>query len=124
MLLCHSLQFLACFHPRIFFLLLLSLTLTTQCCFLDTFFSLDVAAIEMDMGKPVQYDKEIVTIGLSNILSGCTGGFTGSYIFSQTIFTYRTHCNSRMVGMWVMIGELILFFVYVDPMMYIPLVSK
>ncbi len=77
----------------------------------------------MDMGKPVKYDPEIMVIGLGNILSGCSGGFTGSYIFSQTIFTYRTHTNTRMVGLWVIAGELLLFVLRVDPMMYIPLVS-
>ncbi len=78
----------------------------------------------MEMAKPVSYDSEIMTIGLANILSGCTGGFTGSYIFSQTIFTYRTRCNTRMIGLWVVLGEVILFFVYVDPLMYAPLVSE
>ncbi len=83
-----------------------------------------MAAIEMDMAKPVSYDSEIMTIGLANIFSGSTGGFTGSYIFSQTIFTYRTHCNTRMVGLWVVLGEVVFFFAYVDPMMYVPLVSE
>ncbi len=76
------------------------------------------------MGKPVKYDSEIMVIGLGNILSGCSGGFTGSYIFSQTIFTYRTHCNTRLVGIWVIAGEMLLFFLYLDPMMYVPLVSE
>ena len=33
---------------------------------------------------PVDFDREIQTVGLGNLLSGCTGGFTGSYIFSDT----------------------------------------
>ena len=52
--------------------------------------SLDVAAIQMDMGKQLDFNHELITIGLSNLVSGCTGGFTGSYIFSQTIFTFRS----------------------------------
>lgn len=28
--------------------------------------SLDVAAIEMEIGKPLDYDKELTTVGLSN----------------------------------------------------------
>ena len=31
-------------------------------------------------------------------MSGLTFGFTGSYIFSQTIFTYRTGVHSRWIG--------------------------
>jgi MFS superfamily sulfate permease-like transporter len=35
------------------------------------------------------------------VVSGMTVGFTGSYIFSQTIFTYRTGCKSRWIGILV-----------------------
>jgi SulP family sulfate permease len=35
------------------------------------------------------------------VASGLTIGFTGSYIFSQTIFTCRTRTNSRWVGFLV-----------------------
>jgi MFS superfamily sulfate permease-like transporter len=35
------------------------------------------------------------------VVSGLTGGLTGSYIFSQTIFTYRTGCRSRWIGVLV-----------------------
>jgi SulP family sulfate permease len=47
----------------------------------------------MDMGEALDTNKEMVTVGISNVMSGLTGGFTGSYIFSQTIFTYRTGCH-------------------------------
>jgi CRP-like cAMP-binding protein len=36
------------------------------------------------------------------VMSGLTFGFTGSYIFSQTIFTYRTGVHSRAVGCMIM----------------------
>ena len=53
--------------------------------------SLDVLlAIQMDMGKQLDFNHELITVGISNTLSGLLGGFTGSYIFSQTIFTFRT----------------------------------
>ncbi len=94
--------------------------------------SLDVAAIQMDMGrqarhaaavpsptvrclppapepKQLDFNHELVTVGLSNALSGLTGGFTGSYIFSQTIFTFRTGTNSRACGLVVIAAELLLF---------------
>jgi hypothetical protein len=37
------------------------------------------------------------------VLSGLMFGFTGSYIFSQTIFTYRTGVHSRWIGILIMI---------------------
>jgi len=64
---------------------------------------LDVAAISMDMGEALDTNKELATVGACNFMSGCTIGFTGSYIFSQTIFTYRTGCRSKWVGIFIMI---------------------
>ena len=37
-------------------------------------------------------------VGISNLLSGCTGGYTGSYIFSQSIFSLRSGIRSRLAG--------------------------
>jgi len=37
------------------------------------------------------------------VMSGLTFGYTGSYIFSQTIFTYRTGVHSRWIGVLIMI---------------------
>ncbi|CAN0399430.1 unnamed protein product, partial [Scytosiphon promiscuus] len=41
--------------------------------------SLDIAAIEIEMGEPLDTNKELNTVGWSNIISGLTGGFTGRY---------------------------------------------
>ena len=49
--------------------------------------SLDVAAIEMEMAKPLDYSKKLTAAGISNALSGLTGVFPGSYMLSQIIFT-------------------------------------
>jgi len=59
------------------------------------------AAISMDMGEALDTNNELMTVGISNLLSGLTGGMTGSYIYSQTIFTYRTGCRSRWIGILV-----------------------
>ncbi len=67
---------------------------------------LDVAAIAMDMGEALDTNKELVTVGIGNVLSGLGFGFTGSYIFSQTIFTYRTNVHSRWIGVLVMVAYL------------------
>ena len=60
--------------------------------------SLDVAAIELELNEPLDYNHELKMIGVSNVVSGLTGGYTGSYIFSQSIFTLRAGIRSRMAG--------------------------
>jgi len=66
---------------------------------------LDVAAIELELGKKLDYDHELSTVGLSNFVSGVTGGYSGSYIFSQTIFTLRSGVRDRIAGFTVAILE-------------------
>lgn len=46
---------------------------------------------------------------------------TGSYIFSQTLFTRRTGCDSRLVGWVVTVSELVICVVTVDPLAFVPL---
>ena len=43
-------------------------------------------------------NSELAVVGWSNVASGLLGGFTGSYIFSQTVFTCRSGAHSRVVG--------------------------
>lgn len=66
---------------------------------------LDVAAIEVDLGRPLDMDAELATVGKSNLVAGLCGGFTGSYIFSQTIFTCRTGYHHKLVGWCVAVLE-------------------
>lgn len=73
---------------------------------------LDVAAISMDMGEALDVNSELVTVGLSNVISGLTLGQTGSYIFSQTILTFKTGYHSRWIG--VMGGLMFLGFVFTN----------
>lgn len=51
--------------------------------------SLDVAAISMDMGEALDTNKELTTVGIGNLLSGLTLGYTGSE-FSLRV----SRCNS------------------------------
>ncbi|KAL7568286.1 hypothetical protein ACA910_022623 [Epithemia clementina (nom. ined.)] len=74
---------------------------------------LDVAAISMDMGEALDTNRELSTVGFCNLMSGLTLGFTGSYIFSQTIFTYRTGVHTRWIGIFIMV--MYLYFV-ISPM--------
>lgn len=43
--------------------------------------SLDVAAIQMELGRPLDFNAELQTVGVANVLSGLTGGYTGSCAF-------------------------------------------
>ena len=70
--------------------------------------SLDVAAVETALGKPLDHNHELQTVGISNLLSGLGGGFTGSYLFSQTIFTLRGRLDSRYIGLIVFTLEVAL----------------
>ncbi|CCI46630.1 unnamed protein product [Albugo candida] len=82
--------------------------------------SLDVAAIEMALGTPLDYNHELQIVGWSNLISGIAGGFTGSYIFSQTIFTLRANLQSRLVGTVVCGFELILVLCPFSIIAYVP----
>eukprot|EP00586_Coscinodiscus_wailesii_P009925 CAMPEP_0172511546 /NCGR_PEP_ID=MMETSP1066-20121228/237289_1 /TAXON_ID=671091 /ORGANISM="Coscinodiscus wailesii, Strain CCMP2513" /LENGTH=966 /DNA_ID=CAMNT_0013290969 /DNA_START=207 /DNA_END=3107 /DNA_ORIENTATION=- len=82
---------------------------------------LDVAAISTDMGEPLDTNQELRTVGISNFFSGLLGGFTGSYIFSQTIFTYRSGLWTRWIGIIVALSELGVFFMSVNVLEVTPL---
>lgn len=73
---------------------------------------LDVAAISMDKGEALDTNRELATVGIGNFMSGLTFGFTGSYIFSQTIFTYRTGVHSRWIGVMIMV---VFLYIVVSP---------
>ncbi|CEG40428.1 sulfate permease family [Plasmopara halstedii] len=83
--------------------------------------SLDVAAVETALGKPLDHNHELQTVGVSNLFSGLGGGFTGSYLFSQTIFTLRGKLDSRYVGLIVFVLEII---IVVSPFSIIAYVPK
>ncbi|GLE00208.1 hypothetical protein PINS_up008935 [Pythium insidiosum] len=82
--------------------------------------SLDVAAIEMSLGTPLNHNHELQTVGLSNLVSGLTGGFTGSYIFSQTILTLRAKIESRANGALICLLEVALVLCPFSVIAYVP----
>ena len=75
-----------------------TLTVIAMICVVALSSSLDIAAIEIELKRPLDYNYELQTVGISNILSGVTGGYTGSYIFSQTIFSLQMGIRSRLMG--------------------------
>merc|ERR1712008_638742 len=74
----------------------------------------------MGTSKPLEYNYELRMVGLSNIISGITGGYTGSYIFSQTIFSLRAGIRSRASGYIIAICELITVVIPVSILDYVP----
>lgn len=82
--------------------------------------SLDVAAIELEMKKPLDYNQELRVVGISNLISGLTGGYTGSYIFSQTIFTLRIGVRSRIPGFAIAFCMLVVIMMPFPVLSYVP----
>jgi sulfate permease, SulP family len=82
--------------------------------------SLDVSAIEIELKKPLDYNHELQMIGMSNLISGCTGGYTGSYIFSQSIFSLRAGIRSRWAGFVLAFCELLIFITPIPILSYVP----
>mmetsp|Transcript_5004 Transcript_5004/g.14208 ORF Transcript_5004/g.14208 Transcript_5004/m.14208 type:complete len:685 (+) Transcript_5004:79-2133(+) len=83
--------------------------------------SLDVAAIELELKRPLDYNHELSTVGLSNCVSGLSGGYTGSYIFSQSIFSLRAGIRSRLSGYVLAVTEAIIVVLPVNVLKYVPL---
>jgi MFS superfamily sulfate permease-like transporter len=82
--------------------------------------SLDVMAIEIELGYPLDINHELQTVGWSNVISGLGGGYTGSYIFSQSIFSLRAGIRRRVNGLVVALCELVILFLPFSPLEYIP----
>jgi len=81
---------------------------------------LDVTAIQTEQPNPLDFDGELRMIGVSNVASGLLGGFTGSYIFSQTIFSQRQGVASSLNGWIIVVGEFVLFLVPIDVLQFFP----
>ncbi|CAJ1969406.1 unnamed protein product [Cylindrotheca closterium] len=82
--------------------------------------SLDVAAIELEVKRPLNYNKELIVVGISNMVSGLTGGYTGSYIFSQSIFTLRAGIRERLPGFVLAFCQLAVIVIPFPILAYVP----
>jgi len=81
---------------------------------------LDIAAIELELGQDLNYDHELITVGTSNMMSGLTGGYTGSYIFSQTIFSLRSGVRDRICGFTIALLEMVVVIAPFPIVSYVP----
>lgn len=70
--------------------------------------SIDIIAISHDVPVRLDFNRELKTVAISNIATGVLGvGFTGSYIFSQTIFTLKSGIYNRLNGWVISVAELL-----------------
>jgi len=82
---------------------------------------MDIAAIQQDVPFKVDYNKELTSVALSNMATGVAGvGFTGSYIFSQTVFTMRAGVYSRINGWVIAASEFLVFALPFSIVQYLP----
>eukprot|EP00887_Chlorella_sp_A99_P005390 scaffold1.g5390.t1 len=82
---------------------------------------MDIAAIQQEMPEKIDFNAELTTVALSNMATAAAGlGYTGSYIFSQTVFTMRAGVFSRLNGWLVCLSELALFVLPVSVVQYMP----
>ncbi|KAL4452289.1 hypothetical protein ABPG75_007951 [Micractinium tetrahymenae] len=83
--------------------------------------SMDIAAIQADAPLELDFNSELITIGASNLVTAASGfGFTGSFIFSQTLFVLRMGADSRLMGLTLAAIELAVFMAPINVMAFLP----
>ena len=76
---------------------------------------------QADTPDDLDFDGELETVGLSNVAAGLLGaGLTGSYIFSQTLFSMRAGLRSRAHGWTITAIEAAAFFAPISILPYLP----
>lgn len=82
---------------------------------------MDIAAIQADVTTELQYDRELITVGTSNLVAAAFGvGFTGSYIFSQTLLLLRQGVTTRAAGLVIVVIEVAAFMSPVSATAFVP----
>eukprot|EP01025_Chloroclados_australasicus_P026602 TRINITY_DN2642_c0_g2_i1.p1 TRINITY_DN2642_c0_g2~~TRINITY_DN2642_c0_g2_i1.p1 ORF type:complete len:900 (-),score=76.19 TRINITY_DN2642_c0_g2_i1:308-3007(-) len=82
---------------------------------------MDIAAVQQELPQELDYNKELITVGISNLVTGLLGaGFTGSYIFSQTIFTMRLGVKTFINAAVISLAEILLFLIPGSVVRYFP----
>ena len=72
--------------------------------------SLDIAAIQFGSSDEVDSEQELLTVGLANLVAGLAGtGFTGSYIFTLTLFNMKNKVSSKAQGIVIVAFEVAFF---------------
>jgi len=71
----------------------------------------------------LDYNKELITVGWSNAISGLCGGYTGSYIFSVSTWTLRylgRDASARVAGLVLAFCEALFVMLPVDILVFVP----
>jgi len=68
----------------------------------------------------LDYNEELIMVGWSNVISGATGGYTGSYIFSQSIFSLRSGITSRVAGFTLAACQGLILLLPIPVLSYVP----
>ena len=74
----------------------------------------------MELGRPLDFNTELQTVGVSNLVSGMLGGFTGSYIFTPTLLVMRVDSERRMIPIVVAVLSATVFLVPVSVVSVFP----
>jgi SulP family sulfate permease len=74
----------------------------------------------MELGTPLNYNRELATVGFSNLISGICGGYSGSYIFSPTILQLKAGVDLRLCGLVIAMIELNVVLIPISLTSYIP----
>ena len=83
--------------------------------------SLDIAAIQFGSSDEVDSEQELLTAGLANLVAGLAGtGFTGSYIFTLTLFNMKNKVSSKAQGIVIVAFEVAFFMLPFSLMDYLP----
>lgn len=83
--------------------------------------TLDIAAIQASTPEPLDFNRELRTVGMSNVVCAMTGGgFTGSYLFSQTAFSMKAGVNGPLHGLIIGGLELFVFLLPVPVVQFLP----
>ena len=83
--------------------------------------SLDIAAIQFGSSDEVDSEQELLTVGLANLVAGLAGtGFTGSYIFTLTLFNMKNKVSSKAQGIVIVAFEVAFFMLPFSLMDYLP----
>jgi SulP family sulfate permease len=83
--------------------------------------TLDIAAIQASTPEPLDFNRELRTVGMSNVVCSLTGGgFTGSYLFSQTAFSMKAGVGGPLHGLIIGGLELFVFLLPVPVVQYLP----
>lgn len=60
---------------------------------------LNTSALELTIEKDIDFDRELQSAGVANIVSGLSGGMVGYQTLSASILSYRVGARSRVVGL-------------------------